>query len=126
MNKYSNQRIVVRGEKFDSEKEYERYCQLKILERAGRISNLQRQVKFTLIPTQREESREIYKKGMMKGQPKPGKLIEKECNYIADFVYFDFDKNDIVVEDVKGFRTKEYLIKRKLMLFVKGIRISEV
>lgn len=51
-------------------------------------------------------------------------MIERECSYKADFMYEENGKS--VVEDVKGFRTKEYIIKRKLMLYQYGIRISEV
>ena len=60
-----------------------------------------------------------------RGGVKPGKLIEKECSYIADFVYKDKDGKTIV-EDTKGFRTETYLIKRKLMLFIHGVKIHEV
>ena len=69
---------------------------------------------------------------MMGVQPKNvvigenGKVIEREVSYKADFVYFDIGLNKCVVEDTKGFRTKDYIIKRKLMLFVHGIRIVEV
>ena len=54
-----------------------------------------------------------------------GELIERACTYIADFVYFD-EKGNLVVEDTKGMRTDTYIIKRKLMLHVHGIRIHEV
>jgi hypothetical protein len=67
---------------------------------------------------------EVYTKGKNKGCFKPGKLLEKECAYIADFVYKEDGR--IVVEDTKGFRTKDYIIKRKLMLHEHGIRIKEV
>ena len=120
VNKYRNKKITVGNETFDSTKEYERFCELKLLQRGKRISNLQRQVKFVLIPTQREPD-EIG----VRGGVKPGKVIEKECAYIADFVYVN-DKGETVVEDTKGFRTTEYIIKRKLMLFVHGIRIQEI
>ena len=79
------------------------------MQRAGIIHNLREQVKYVLIPTQRDNS---------------GKLLEKECSYYADFVY-EKDGNTIV-EDTKGVRTKEYIIKRKLMLWVHGIRVREV
>lgn len=119
-NKYRNQKITVGDETFDSTKEYRRFCELKLLQRAGKISDLQRQVKFVLIPTQREPD-EIG----VRGGVKKGKVIEQECAYIADFVYND-DKHNTVVEDTKGFKTKEYIIKRKLMLYVHGIRIHEI
>nr|DAF69819.1 MAG TPA: Endonuclease [Caudoviricetes sp.] len=107
--KYNNQKITVNGQVFDSKKEARRYKELLLLEKAGVIKNLSRQVKFVLIPSQRDEN---------------GKVIERECSYKADFKYEEGLKT--VVEDVKGFRTKEYIIKRKLMLYKYGIRIREV
>lgn len=122
--KYGNQKITVDGIQFDSKKEATRFQQLRLLERAGKISGLQRQVKYILIPAQREFCNEIYTKGEKKGCFKPGKLLEKECSYIADFVYYENGKP--VVEDAKGFRTEVYKIKRKLMLERYGIQIREV
>lgn len=119
-SKYGNKKITVGDETFDSSKEYRRFCELKLLQRGKKICNLQRQVKFVLIPTQREPD-EIG----VRGGVKKGKVIEKECAYIADFVYTN-DKGETVVEDTKGFRTTEYIIKRKLMLFIHGIRIKEI
>lgn len=113
------------GEVFDSRKEMYRYMDLRFLLRAGAISDLQRQVVYELIPAQREKSTEVYKKGPRKGQPKEGKIIEKAVTYAADFVYVDNSTGKTVVEDVKGVRTKEYILKRKMMLFLKGIRIKE-
>lgn len=123
-NKYGNKKVEYDGIKFDSKKECTRYAELKLEEKAGRISDLQRQVKFVLIPALREEPTEQYTKGTKKGQFKPGKVIERECAYIADFVYSEGEKT--VVEDTKGMKTKDYIIKRKLMLWVHGIRIREV
>lgn len=119
MTKYHSRKVVVDGESFDSVKEYRRWCELKLLERAGVITELKRQVKFELIPVQREKVWNNAKKCF-----EPGKVIERECSYIADFVYWDGKK--YVVEDTKGFKTKDYIIKRKLMLWVHGIRIKEV
>ena len=80
---------------------------------------MQRQVKFVLIPSQYNY---ILKED---GFKKKGKCIERECAYIADFVYKD--KNDKqVVEDTKGVRTKDYILKRKMMLYFHKIRIREV
>lgn len=124
--KYGNRKVNVNGDVFDSRKEYRRWQELKLLERSGKITDLRRQVKYVLIPHQREYSNEIYKSGKNKGKLKPGKLVERECSYIADFVYFDVEKYQLVVEDTKGVRTKDYVIKRKLMLYVHGIRIVEV
>lgn len=124
MNKYHNKKYMRDGILFDSRKEARRYVELKAMQNAGIIQDLQIQFKFVLIPTQREESNEVYKSGKNKGKLKAGKLLEKECSYIADFVYWENGK--IVVEDAKGMRTKEYIIKRKLMLYIHGIRIREV
>ena len=122
--KYKNRKIIVDGIKFDSKKEATRYKELKMLEKAGIIQDLQRQVKYVLIPAQYEPSGEIYTKGKEKGKPKKGKLIERECAYYADFVYTENGKT--VVEDTKGVKTPEYIIKRKLMLYVHNIKIKEM
>ena len=103
---------------FDSVKEYRRFCELSLLEKAGAITELQRQVEFELIPVQREPNTIGVRGGI-----KQGKVIEKKCSYIADFVYTE--NGEKVVEDTKGFKTKDYVIKRKLMLWVHGIRIKE-
>lgn len=83
--KYGNTKITVDGIQFDSKREAARYQELRLLERAGVISFLQRQAKFQLIPNQYAPSDETYTKGPRKGQRKPGKLLEHECSYIADF-----------------------------------------
>lgn len=106
---------------FDSKREMRRYGELTMLQRAGKITDLRRQVKYILIPAQREP--DIIGP---RGGKKPGKIIEHECSYKADFVYHDLVTGETVVEDTKGFRTKEYIIKRKLMLWVHGIKIREV
>lgn len=81
-SKYGNRKTVVNGIEFDSRKEAVRYQELRLLERAGKISGLRLQEKFVLIPSQREASTEVYKSGSQKGRRKPGKLLEKECSYI--------------------------------------------
>ena len=116
-NKYNNTKVTLDGETFDSKKEARRYCELKLLERAGEIRNLERQVKYILIPAQYE----YYERYGKKGQPlKQGpRLLEKECSYVADFKYQDAHTGNLVVEDVKSEATKKkesYIIKRKLML----------
>lgn len=123
-SKYGNRKTVVDGITFDSKKEANRFRELQLLERAGKITALQRQVKYVLIPTQREFSNKIYKKGAHQGHFKPGKVLEKECSYIADFAYIQ--DGAYVVEDTKGVRTEAYKIKRKLMLERYGIQIQEV
>lgn len=110
-NKYHATKTEVDGMMFDSRKEANRYCELKLLEKAGEISNIETQVPFLLIPRQ--------------NNPITGKMIERPCSYIADFVYND-SKGNRIVEDTKGVRTDAYIIKRKLMLREYGIRISEV
>ncbi len=117
--KYGNKRVIIGGFAFDSRKEANRYCELRLLERAGRIENLELQKPFELIPAQREPSA-ISKTG----KEKLGKVIELPVKYIADFVYTE--NGQTVVEDTKGFKTKDYIIKRKLMLYVYGLRIKEV
>lgn len=128
MNKYKSKKAQADGIVFDSQKEARRWLELKQMEKYRLISDLKRQVKYTLIPSQYEESSEVYIKGAKKGQKKPGKLIEKECAYIADFVY---KKGlEMIVEDVKGYRGggayAVFTIKRKLMLEKYGIRVKEV
>lgn len=103
---------------FDSLKEYRRFCELRLLERAGQITNLERQVKFVLIPAQYEPDT-IGKRG----GAKRGQLLEREVSYVADFVYTQDKK--WIVEDTKGFRTADYILKRKMMLYIHGIRIKE-
>jgi hypothetical protein len=121
-NKYGSQKTFFKGIWVDSAREADRYAELLLLQRAVRISDLRLQVKYVLIPAQYEYYERYGKNGK---RLKDGKrCIEKECAYIADFVYKEDGKD--VVEDVKGMRTKEYLIKRKLMLWVHGIRIKEV
>ena len=106
--KYKNKKTVVGNETFDSGKEAARWKELCLLQQAGAISDLERQVKFVLIPSQKVN----------------GKVVERECSYIADFVYTE---NGIrVVEDTKGYKTKDYIIKRKLLLHVHGIRLKEI
>lgn len=129
MSKYNNQKTVVDGITFDSKKEAARWQELLLLQKAGKITDLQRQVKFVLIPTQRIN----------------GYVIERECYYKADFVYkmpvdtvkcepmssgrmyrVPYKEWKTIVEDTKGFRTPDYVIKRKLMLYVHGIEIKEI
>jgi hypothetical protein len=110
---YDKDRNEATKQVFDSKKEMTYYGTLQILERSGKITNLKRQVKFELIPAQ-------Y--GIVNGKRT---CIEKSCNYYADFVYMD-QLGFQVVTDVKGIRTSDYIIKRKLMMFIHGIQIKEV
>lgn len=108
MNKYRAHKTVIDGIEFDSRKEANRYSELKLLERAKEISSLEMQKRYELIPSQYDGK----------------KCLERSVNYIADFVYDDHGKT--IVEDTKGVKTKDYIIKRKLMLQVHGIRIKEI
>ena len=118
--KYGNAKAEIDGELFDSRKEARRYLYLKHELDTGKISDLQRQVRFELIPAQREPDTVGPRGGVKKGR-----TIELACDYVADFVYRNED-GATVVEDTKGMRTKDYVIKRKLMLYVHGIRIREI
>ena len=121
-NKYHATKCEYNGEQFDSRREMRRFQELSLLERAGHLTNLKRQIKYVLIPSQYK----VYERYGKKGQRLKDKkeLLEREVSYIADFVY-EMDGKTIV-EDAKGVQTKDYIIKRKLMLFVHGIKIKEV
>lgn len=125
-SKYGANKTVIQNSdgstiQFDSKKEARRFIELRFLEQSGAIKNLERQVKFVLIPAQREADT-IGARGAIR----KGKIIERECAYVADFVYIDTETGKTVVEDTKGFKTKDYIIKRKLMLWVHKIKIMEV
>lgn len=124
-SKYCNIKTkTMDGLVFDSTKEARRWEQLLLLQKAGNITNLQRQVAFEIIPAQYETYPRYSKKGE---RLKDGRrLIERKVEYVADFVYTDTDTGETVVEDTKGVRTADYIIKRKLMLHIHGIRIKEV
>lgn len=110
-SKYHAVKCELNGEHFDSLREMRRWQELKILERAGEIHDVMRQVPFELIPAQRD--------------PDTCKVIEHSVVYRADFCYTT-KEGKFVVEDAKGMRTPAYVIKRKLMLYVHRIRITEV
>lgn len=103
MTKYNNRKVCIDGINFDSVREAQRYKQLALLQKGGVIQDLQLQVRYHLIPKQDGE---------------------RAVDYIADFVYIE---NGVkVVEDSKGVRTRDYVIKRKLLLQIHGIKIKEV
>lgn len=113
--KYGNRKITYKGMTFDSVREKNRYIELELMERGGAIFDLCRQVKYELLPSQKDI--------------KTGKVIERPVYYIADFVYKKYLPDggvETVVEDTKGFKTDAYIIKRKEMLYRHGIRIKEV
>ena len=98
MNKYRSRKTEIGNITFDSKAEANRYKELKLLEKAGVISRLELQPKFELQPS-------FKKKGK----------AYRAINYIADFMYCDKEKgNKMIVEDVKGFETKDFKIKRKM------------
>jgi hypothetical protein len=117
--KYHSKKTVVDGITFDSKKEADRYIELRLLEKAGEISDLRMQVEYELLPTQYGPDRI-----MPRGNHKRGPLLERAVKYKADFVYTN--DGQTVVEDVKGFKTKDYILKRKMMLYFYGIKITEV
>lgn len=123
MSKYHSKKVTINGIEFDSRKEARRYQELLLLERAGKIQDLQRQVEFELIPAQREPDTIGVRGGVKKG-----KTIELAVKYVADFMYIESD--NLVVEDVKGYKKGTayavFTIKRKLMLFFYGIRVKEI
>lgn len=118
--KYKNKRIEYEGIVFDSLKEKRRYCQLQLLEKGGIISDLHLQVPFELIPAIYEDE-VIQLKTKVKTKKK---CVQRATTYVADFVYTQ-DGNTIV-EDTKGFRTKEYELKKKMMRAFLGIEIKEI
>ena len=109
MSKYGNKKTQWAGKTFDSKREAERYAELVMLQKAGEISDLKRQVPFELFPTVRDSD---------------GKVLQRSLKYVADFTYRQKD-GSLVVEDVKGYKTQVYQIKKKLMLWQLGIRVVE-
>ena len=107
--KYRNKKCVWKGQQFDSIRERDRFIILENEQQEGRITDLNRQVSFQLLPTQKDER---------------GKVIEKPCCYVADFTYWK--DGEFIVEDAKGVKTKEYRLKRKMLLYFHGLRIKEV
>ena len=107
--KYGNQKVVVDGEKVaDSQHEYRRLNDLKVLQRAGEIKDLQTQVRYNLIPAQKICGEKV-----------------RGTDYIADFVYWTKD-DQFICEDAKGHKTADYIIKRKLMKLIHNIDVVEV
>lgn len=116
MTKYNN----VKCKGYDSIHEYNRAKTLKMMVKKGLISDLQEQVRYELIPAQYKHYEVQGARKMLKKK----KLLERSVCYVADFQYML--NGELVVEDAKGVKTKEYIIKRKLMLHLHGIRIKEV
>lgn len=108
--KYKSKKTIIDGITFDSKKEAKRYSELKLLLKSGQITDLELQKEFILLPSRKGEN---------------GKVKERSVKYKADFVYRDKNGKQIV-EDTKGFKTAEYIIKRKLMLYIHNIEIQEI
>ena len=107
MNKFHAKKTIIDGITFDSKREADRYCELKLLERGGAIIDLRLQVPFELQPAFTLNKKKI-----------------RAIHYIADFMY---KENGVyVVEDAKGFKTKEYMLKRKLYAYKYGQEIREI
>ena len=122
MNKYLNKKTVIDGITFDSRKEARFYMIYKQMEKDGEISDLKMQVPFELIPP-------IYKDEVKHLKTKDKvvkKLVQRAVHYVADFVFTDNLTGNTEVVDTKGFRTKEYMLKKKMMLAFKNIEIKEV
>lgn len=124
-SKYNAKKVEVDGKVFDSKKEAKRYKELLALEKQGKISDLRTQVTFVLIPAQYEEVYTVNKKGKVVSKKQ---LVERKVQYVADFVYNK--DGEPIVEDVKGYRKggaySLFVIKRKLMLSVWKVKVSEV
>ena len=95
MNKYRNKKVIVDGKEFDSKREGNRYKELRLLERVGKISNLELQPRFLL--------QDSFKKN--------GKTYRK-IEYVADYKYIENGKT--IVEDVKGMQTDVFKLKHKI------------
>lgn len=122
MSKYHNKITYVDGIKFDSKREAEYYVIYKNLQRNGKIVNLQLQVPYELIPAvYKEEVKHLKTKDKV-----VKKCIQKATFYYADFVYDDPVTGMTHVVDIKGKRTKEYVLKKKMMLAFNNIEIEEL
>lgn len=107
MSKYRAVKTECEGIVFDSKKEAHRYQELRICERAGIITNLERQVPFDLFGCKLNEKQPV-----------------KIARYIADFTYQD-QQGRTIIEDTKGFKTRDYLLKKKLFEACYNLRITE-
>ena len=103
MNKYKNIKIEIDGITFASKHEGKRYCELRLLERAGEITDLELQPRFPITLNN-----------------------QKICTYIADFRYREVKTGQSVIEDAKGVITQIYALKRKLVFAMYGVTIQEV
>jgi hypothetical protein len=121
-NKYRNKKVELDGILFDSKKEADVYQDLKDQKTKGYISDFQRQVRYELVPAAYEEKEVRDKKDRL---VRKKVCVEKAVDYVADFVV-TFPDGEVSVIDPKGKKTKDYIIKRKLMRHVHGIAIKEI
>jgi hypothetical protein len=111
MSKYGNKKAVSRdGTIFHSQRECKHYEELLLLQAVGDIYGLKTQTLFTLVPCQMESSKRV---------------AERPVTYRCDFDYFD-RQGRRHIEDSKGEKTQQYIIRRKLMLWVHQIKVEEV
>lgn len=103
-NKYRAKPVVVNGERFASQREYKRWCELLLLSKAGKIEFLQRQFRIAL-------------------RADGGKVVG---HYVADATYLDVESGEPVIEDAKGFQTPLYKWKRRHVEAQTGVKIREV
>lgn len=128
-SKYGAKKVTVDGITFDSRDESKRYKELKAMLDEGKIDNLRMQVPYELIPKQVKVTPRYHKRTGERIKDEV-RVLEQNCEYVADFVYRDLESGEEVVEDVKGYTDSTayavYVVKRKLMLSVHGIRVKEV
>lgn len=108
--KYNNTPVQIGAEKYRSKREAARHQELLLLQRAGKITGLTREVPFVLADRVKID-------GEKRARP--------AVKYVADFVYSDVRCGDVVVEDAKGFQTPLYRLKKHLMKTVHGISVVE-
>lgn len=121
MNKYHNKRTYIDGKVFDSKKEAMRYLILKDKLERGEIDDLRLQVPYELLPS-------IYEDQIVHLKTKDKvvkKCVQRAVNYVADFVYYDKKTGNEIIEDSKGKRVKEYILKKKMMKALLGLTITE-
>ena len=119
-NKYGNHEVQYRGLRFDSELERDRWIFLHAAQESGKINGLRRQVRFELLPRQTGYKTKTTRSGKTR---QILTVLEFGVDYIADFVYYK--EGALVIEDTKGHKTRDYIIKRKLMRY-QGYPIREV
>lgn len=110
-SKYGNKKTVLGNVVYDSQKEANRAFELALLVKNGVIKDLKRQVPYVLLPKQ---------------LGKDGKVLFRECKYVADFEYIVCKTGEKVVEDVKGYIVPEFKLKQKMMMYFHGIEVKVI